>query len=89
MKSAFLVMAHGNFEMLKLLITALDFKDNDIYIHIDKKCGDLDFAQFECLTKESSVYFLRNRMKITWGSVSQIQLELKMFDFAFNNERGG
>lgn len=83
MKSAFLIMAHGNFEMLKLLITMLDYKDNDIYIHIDKKCGDLDFAQFEHLTKESSVYFLKNRMKITWGSVSQIQLELKMFDYAF------
>lgn len=48
-----------------MLITMLDYKDNDIYIHIDKKSGDLDFAQFEHLTKESSAYFLKNRMKIT------------------------
>ena len=37
MKSAFLIMAHSNFDMLKLLVTQLDYKDNDIYIHIDKK----------------------------------------------------
>lgn len=89
MKSAFLIMAHSNFDMLKLLVTQLDYKDNDIYIHIDKKCGNVDYGQFETLTKYSKVYCLRDRMKVTWGSCSQIKLELKMFDAAFNNSGGG
>lgn len=88
MKSAFLIMAHSNFDMLKLLVTQLDYKDNDIYIHIDKKCGNVDYGQFETLTKYSKVYCLRDRMKVTWGSCSQIKLELKMFDAAFNNSGG-
>ena len=86
MKSAFLIMAHSNFDMLKLLVTQLDYKDNDIYIHIDKKCGNVDYGQFETITNYSKVNCLRDRMKVTWGSCSQIQLELKMFDVAFNNQ---
>ena len=48
-RSAFLIVAHNNFEMLKFLIKSLDSEDHDIYIHIDKKCGDIDYSQFDKL----------------------------------------
>ena len=44
MKSAFLIVAHGNFDMLKLLIKTLDYKNNDLFIHIDKKCGEVNYS---------------------------------------------
>ena len=36
-KHAYLIMAHHRFDVLKMLLTDLDYKDNDIYLHIDKK----------------------------------------------------
>ena len=44
MKHAFLIMTHGQFEILEVLISMLDHIDNDIYIHFDKK------VQIPCLT---------------------------------------
>lgn len=69
MKSAFLIVAHGNFDMLKYLIRALDYKNNDIYIHIDKKCGNIDISQFQNITKYSKVEFLKNRIRVFWGGI--------------------
>ena len=37
MKHAFLVMTHNNFEILHKTLLLLDSKDNDFYIHVDKK----------------------------------------------------
>lgn len=37
MKHAYLIMAHNEWELLNKLINALDYSDNDIYLHIDKK----------------------------------------------------
>lgn len=36
-KHAYCIMAHGNWEQLQMLITALDDERNDIFLHIDKK----------------------------------------------------
>ena len=35
MKSAFLILAHTEFELLRLLISCLDDPRNDIYVHFD------------------------------------------------------
>jgi hypothetical protein len=37
MKHAYLIMAHNEWDMLNKLIQALDYPNNDIYLHIDKK----------------------------------------------------
>lgn len=73
MKSAFLISAHNNFEILDMLIKTLDYEDNDIYIHIDKKAGEIDYSRFENLTSFSKVVCLRDRMDVAWGDVSQIE----------------
>lgn len=83
-----LIIAHNNFEMLKLLISKLDYRDNDIYVHIDKKCGDLDFSKFEGITKYSKTICLRKRISVKWGGYSQIEAEMRLFDAAFNNKNG-
>lgn len=36
-KHAYLILAHNNFGVLEKLIKMLDYKHNDLYVHIDKK----------------------------------------------------
>ena len=42
-RHAYLIMTHGNFEILKLQLEMLDDSRNDIYIHVDKKVKNFDF----------------------------------------------
>lgn len=82
MKQAFLIMAHNNLPMLQALISSLDHKKVDIYIHIDLKFKDfkeevlLDKIQF------SNIYFV-DKQKVFWGGYSQIQVELSLFRAAY------
>ena len=40
-KHAYLILAHSQFNQLAFLVSLLDYQDNDIFIHIDKK-SDID-----------------------------------------------
>ena len=40
-RHAYLIMAHNQFDLLCKLIRELDYELNDIYIHIDKKAGEI------------------------------------------------
>ena len=48
MKHAFLIIAHNNPRIFETLIGLLDFKDNDIFVHIDKKADINDFTKAKC-----------------------------------------
>lgn len=85
-KSAFLIVAHNHFDMLRFLIKTLDSVNHDIYIHIDRKCGDVDYASFEAITRHSRVECVRDRMDVTWGGVSMIKTTLLLLERAI---RGG
>lgn len=77
-------MAHNNFLILQKLILLLDDKENDIYVHIDKKVKDFDFDKFRNLTKYSRVYFVK-RINVQWGAYSQIKCEYGLFEAAYKN----
>lgn len=64
-KHAYLIIASGQFNVLKKLISCLDYADNDIYLHIDKKCK-IENNEFAELCKYSELYFIE-RMKVSWG----------------------
>ncbi|NAW51336.1 glycosyl transferase [Elizabethkingia argentiflava] len=83
MKHAYLIIAHHEFTVLKLLLEALDDTRNDIYIHFDKKIKNIPL--FEC--NHSNVYILENRVDVRWGHVSQIETEYALFEEAYR--RGG
>lgn len=74
-KHAYLIIAHHEFELLEMIIKLLDFEQNDIYIHIDKKVGDFDFDRFLSIPKKSGVFFT-DRISNTWGAFSGIETEL-------------
>lgn len=83
LKHAYLIMAHTNFNQLGKLIELLDYKQNDIYIHIDKK-SKFNEEELKSHAKVSNIYFVK-RVKVTWGSFSQIQAELNLLSEATIN----
>jgi len=82
MKHAWLVIAHNEFEILQMLIDALDHPESDIYVHIDKKVKELPVLH----ASKSKLQVLEKRLDVRWGSVSQIECELLLFETA--NEHG-
>lgn len=78
-KHAYLIMAHSNFEQLQKLISVLDDKRNDIYVHIDKKASGFQKENFT--TKHSALFFVP-RIAVSWGGRSQITCELELLKAA-------
>jgi len=82
MRFAYLICAHGSFKLLKRLIMRLDDENNDIYVHVDKKAGDMDFNDFVQSAKMSKVIFLKDRLDVRWGDVSQVNVTMKLLETA-------
>ena len=78
---AYLIMAHHRFDLLKILLTDLDDKRNDIFLHIDKKAGHIDEAEIRSWVHCAQLIFIP-RMKINWGGFSQIVCILEMLKIA-------
>lgn len=81
-KHAFLIMAHNEFDILEKIIKLLDDKDNDIYLHVDKK-AKFDFSYFKKIPIKSQLFFTK-RIDVKWGSVSQIKCEYILFKAAYS-----
>ena len=71
MRHAYLLLAHKNSEQLALLLRMLDHKDNDIYLHLDKKFLDVDLDYLKKQCKYSKVYFTP-RVDVRWGEYSLV-----------------
>ncbi len=80
-RHAFLIMAHKNPMQLKKLLSLLDHKRADLYVHIDKKSRSFDPAFFSDAVKQSKLVFIP-RMTVIWGSDKQIQCEFKLIEAA-------
>ncbi len=77
-KHAYLIMAHGEFALLRDLVRALDDPRNDLFIHIDAKVPELPDVQ----TEKAGLFMLKTRIDVRWGDVSQIETELLLFKAA-------
>ena len=82
MKHAYLIIAHNEFELLKLLIDRIDDARNDIYIHIDQKTNT---EGLELRAHQSKLFVLQKRIDARWGDYSLVEVELSLFREAFNN----
>lgn len=83
MKHAYCIIAHQDPVMLRVMVAMLDHPLNDIYIHIDKKVDINPFLSISA--KQSMVCFLPGRISVEWGGTSQIEVELMLFEYAFNH----
>lgn len=80
-KHAYLIIAHNEFGILKVLLSMLDDERNDIYLHLDKKAGKVNLEEFK--TIQSRLIVLNNRIDVRWGHSSQIRVELLLFEEAY------
>lgn len=80
-KHAYLIIAHEDFEMLKLLLEALDDVRNDIYLHFDGKLKE--WPSFTL--KNADLYIIEKSVNVYWGNVSQIEAEYKLYETAYSN----
>ena len=80
-KHAYLVMAHHRFDVLKMLLTDLDYKDNDIYLHIDKKTKNAPIEDLKKCVHVSRLVFI-DRIPVYWGHSSQTQCVLNLLKAA-------
>ena len=80
MKHAFLILAHTEFEVLKLLVSCLDDPRNDIFIHFDRKVPALP----EIRTEKAGLTILENRIDVSWGAPSMMEAEFVLFEEALS-----
>ena len=77
MRHAYLIIAHNEFELLQLLVSALDAPWADIYVHIDRKCKALPD-----LHTEHSRLDVFSEVDARWGDYSLIECEYALFERA-------
>lgn len=87
MKHAFMIMAHTNYGLVSRLLKKLDHPDNTIYMHIDAKSSfskeDEDLLVSSC---QYSPVIMVDRYRVNWGGYSQINIEMRMLEFASRNQ---
>lgn len=84
-KHAYLIMAHNQEELLKNLIQCLDYKDNDIYVHLDAKWTTVDIDALYGAVRASNLIVLQDRIDVKWGTYAQIACELALLKAATPN----
>lgn len=70
MKFAYLIMAHNNPEQLNILLKMLDYKENDIFLHIDRKCSCISINTVQSCIKHASLHVYR-KYKVYHADYSQ------------------
>ena len=83
MKHAYLVIAHSNFQVLEVLVEMLDYPDNDIYVHIDRKVK----YKIKYSPQSSNLFVVpdEKRVDVRWGDCSQIWSELVLYRMAYTH----
>lgn len=84
-RHAYLIMAHGNWDILKKLILLIDDEKNDIYLHIDAKAIAFPKEIKDMVHKSKLV--LVGSQKVFWADYSIAQVELKLLTEARNSEK--
>lgn len=74
-RHAYLIICHGHWEILKLLLQTLDDERNDIYVHVDKKVKKFPKTLLKSVVLKSRLTFVPRRL-VSWGGYSQIESEL-------------
>lgn len=80
-RHAYLIICHNNFQLLCKLLTAIDDKRNDIFVHIDKKTKSVPYSQLKASVQQATLTFIKRR-KVDWGGDSQISVELSLLEAA-------
>lgn len=80
-KHAYLIMAHNEFSLLQKLLIMLDFENNDIYIHIDKKVNNREFENIGTCIHNAKLFWVE-RKSVAWATFSLIEVEIMLLKAA-------
>ena len=80
-KHAYLIMAHNNWKILKLLLCLLDYENHDIFLHIDKKSKDEIPESLFKVVKKSKLIVI-DSIDIYWADYSIVECELRLLETA-------
>lgn len=75
MRIAYLILAHNTPNHLKRLINALQFENDDFFIHVDRKSPLADYSTIH----GSNIYFTEPRIPVYWGEFSQVRAIVNLF----------
>lgn len=79
MKHAYLIIAHGDQQMLEYLLDALIDERNNLFVHIDTKANSINLQQLERKYKSCQVWFYKE-INVRWGQESQVECEMFLLD---------
>lgn len=81
MKIAVLIMCHIDANRVNRLISALDNKDLDIYVHVDKKSNISSD-----ISTDKRIRLLPDELRIDvrWAQFSQVEAEINLIRYAYN-----
>lgn len=65
-KHAYLIMDHNDWSLLCKLLSCLDDKRNDLFIHIDKK---VDFKPEDIYSPKQAKCTYIKRRSVAWGDI--------------------
>lgn len=85
MKHAYLIIAHNEPFVLQTLLSLIDDRNNDVFLHIDKRSELLyrDIKSYRM--KESYLDVLSDRISVYWGDISLVEVELLLMERALNH----
>lgn len=86
MKQAYLIIAHGNYCQLKKLVSYLDNKNTDIFIHINLLVQMPNVKEIKDSAKLSNVYFT-DRVELFWGGYGLLKSMLIALRKAVNTQK--
>ena len=76
MRTAYLILAHKDPELLERLVNKLSNADADIYIQLDNKAN---INEFSSLSNIKNTFFIDKRIDTVWGNYSIIEATLNGF----------
>ncbi len=85
MKHAYLIIAHNEPTILKVLLQMLDDDRNDIYLHVDLRAAELFSMAQGFQLKKGKLIVLKERIAVHWGDISQVEVEYRLFEIALKN----
>jgi len=80
MKIAYMIQAHKNFEQIKFLVESLLYKQNGIFIHIDKKNDKLYRKLKDYYINNDNVNIIDNRVSVNWSGFSQVEATINLME---------
>lgn len=82
MKHAYLIIAHNEYPVLRVLLSMLDDERNDIYLHIDQRATELYEKICSLQIQKAQLHILSVRNKVYWGDLSQVETEYRLLETA-------